>query len=412
MPKKKKSKEKRGKSKRAEEKKVEEAESDEEENIEPTADVITSMPKKKIKKKKKKSKEKSGKRQRAEQEKFEDAESDKEEHKKKKSKTKRGKSKRVEEEKVEEAESDEEENEEPTDDDLRSHIRRLIPLVNLENTGVKAFTQLLSKECGDTNLKPRMKFIKVALSEAINALDDDGDDDESEKEEEPKKPRKTGLSVKKEISTELAGFLGRDPAELIARTDVVKAMWDYIKAKDLQNPENKREIILDDKMKELFGCDTFTMFTLNKYISAHVHPFKPVDLTTNTKKTAGTPGRKRKRDSDNGDEKVKRKRKPKKPGLQPPYKLSDELAELVGTNILPRPQVVKAIWAHIKKHELQNPEDKREILCDDKLKKVMGGESKVTMFNMNRYVTDHLLEKLDRSEYNHEETEAELQARD
>lgn len=338
---------------------------------------------------------------------------------KKKSKTKRGKSKRAEEKKVEEIESDEAENEEPTDDDLRSHIRRLIPLVNLENTGVKAFTKLLSKECGGADLKPRMKFIKAALSEAINALDDDDDeDDESEKEAEPKKPRKTGLSVKKEISPELAGFLGRDPAELVARTDVVKGMWDYIKAKNLQNPENKREIFLDDKMKEVFGCDTFTMFTMNKYIGAHIHPFKPVDLTTNTKKKEGTTGKKRKKrsrgghDSDSGDEKVKRKRKPKKPGLQPPYKLSDELAELVGTDILPRPQVVKAIWAHIKKHELQNPEDKREILCDDKLKKVMGGESKVTMFNMNRYVTDHLLEKLDRSEYNHDETEAELLARE
>jgi len=97
--------------------------------------------------------------------------------------------------------------------------------------------------------------------------------------------------------------------------------------------------------------------------------------------------------------------------LQPPYRLSEELAEIVGTDILPRPQVVKGIWAHIKKYDLQNPADKREILCDDKLKAVMGGEDKVTMFNMNRYVTDHLLEKLDRSEYNHVETEAELLAK-
>ena len=51
----------------------------------------------------------------------------------------------------------------------------------------------------------------------------------------------------------------------------------------------------------------------------------------------------------------------------------------------------------------QNPEDKREILCDKKLKTVMGGNAKVTMFNMNRYITDHLLEKLDRSAYTHEE---------
>jgi upstream activation factor subunit UAF30 len=342
---------------------------------------------------------------------------------KKKKKTKKSKSKSVKREKksrkeesnIKEEEGDDEEKEEPTDEALRAHIRRLIPLVNLQNTGVKAFTKLLSKECGGADLKPRMKFIKVALSEAINALDDDGE------EEEKKKPRKTGLSVKKEISAELASFLGKGPSELVARTDIVKGMWDYIKANELQNPENKREIFLDKKMKKVFGCDTFTMFTMNKYLGAHIHPFKPVDLTTNTtkKKKPGTPGRKRKKragdddsDNDSGEDRSKKKRKPKKPGLQPPYRLSKELADLVGTNILPRPQVVKGIWAYIKKQDLQNPKDKREILCDGKLKKIMGGKDKVTMFNMNRYVTDHLLEKLDRSEYNHDETEAELQARD
>ncbi len=50
----------------------------------------------------------------------------------------------------------------------------------------------------------------------------------------------------------------------------------------------------------------------------------------------------------------------------------------------------------------QNPEDKREIICDDKLKLIMGGNDRVTMFNMNRYITQHLVEKLDRSAYSHE----------
>lgn len=382
-----------------------------------------------VKREKKESEEEAKiKEEEADEEKEEKIEPKEPTEEKKKKKTKKSKSKSVKREKKsrkeeskikEEEEADDEKDEEkdqpeeePTDEALRAHIRRLIPLVNLQNTGVKAFTKLLSKECGGADLKPRMKFIKVALSEAINALDD-------EEEEEEKKPRKTGLSVKKEISAELASFLGKGRAELVARTDVVKSMWVYIKANELQNPDNKREIFLDEKMKKVFGCDTFTMFTMNKYLGAHIHPFKPVDLTTNTtkKKKTGTPGRKRKKkagdsDNDSGDDRSKKKRKPKKPGLQPPYRLSKELADLVGTNILPRPQVVKGIWAHIKKHDLQNPKDKREILCDGKLKKVMGGEDKVTMFNMNRYVTDHLLEKLDRSEYNHDETEAELQARD
>ena len=47
-------------------------------------------------------------------------------------------------------------------------------------------------------------------------------------------------------------------------------MWDYIKSHKLQNPENKREILADDKLKKVFGKDKVTMFEMNKYISQHV----------------------------------------------------------------------------------------------------------------------------------------------
>jgi len=61
--------------------------------------------------------------------------------------------------------------------------------------------------------------------------------------------------------------------------------------------------------------------------------------------------------------------------------------------------VTQALWAYIRKHQLQNPEDKREILCDDALKAVMGGKKKLTMFTMNKYITPHIIEKLDKSAY-------------
>ena len=59
--------------------------------------------------------------------------------------------------------------------------------------------------------------------------------------------------------------------EKLRRTEVVKQIWAYIKGKDLQNPENKREIICDAKLKAVFdGNDRVTMFTLNKFLSAHL----------------------------------------------------------------------------------------------------------------------------------------------
>ena len=108
---------------------------------------------------------------------------------------------------MDESESEDEsedQEEEPTDEVLRSHIKRLIPLVNLQYTNFKAFKKLLSKECGGANLKPRSKFIKQALSDAINAMDES----ELEDEKPEKKKRATGLLMKKEISSELASFMG------------------------------------------------------------------------------------------------------------------------------------------------------------------------------------------------------------
>ena len=52
---------------------------------------------------------------------------------------------------------------------------------------------------------------------------------------------------------------------------------------------------------------------------------------------------------------------------------------------------------------LKNPADRRQIICDEKLKRVLGGNATVTMFSMNKYITAHLLEKLDKSAYVHED---------
>ncbi|KAL3939354.1 MAG: hypothetical protein SGBAC_005912 [Bacillariaceae sp.] len=289
--------------------------------------------------------------------------------------------------------------EQPSEEEIKKGIAKLIPTVDLQSTGIKAFIKLLSKEFGGVDLKSKNGFIKGALEEAINAM---STDEESEEEEEEVKPKKAkGLAQKKKISEKLASFLGK--GDTMARTEIVKALWEYIRANNLQHPENKREIVLDGKMKEVFGCDQFSMFTMNKYISVHVDPFKPLDLTTKPKPEKKNKA-KRKRGADSGKDGKKPKAK-RKAGAQPPYRLSAALQRVVGKEILPRPQVVKAIWVYIKQKELQNPENKREILCDDNLKAIMDGKDRVTMFNMNSFVGAHLVEKLDKSAYQHPDAE-------
>ena len=77
-------------------------------------------------------------------------------------------------------------------------------------------------------------------------------------------------------------------------------------------------------------------------------------------------------------------------GITAPVQPSEELATIVGSDRLPRSEVVKKVWEYIKKNDLQNPKDKREILADEKLLKVFDSKKKVSMFEMNKHLSKHL----------------------
>ena len=76
-------------------------------------------------------------------------------------------------------------------------------------------------------------------------------------------------------------------------------------------------------------------------------------------------------------------------GFMKPMRPSPELAKVVGSEPMPRSEVTKKVWAHIKKNRLQNPDNKREILADDKLQPVFGGK-KLDMFQMTKAINKHL----------------------
>jgi len=73
-----------------------------------------------------------------------------------------------------------------------------------------------------------------------------------------------------------------------------------------------------------------------------------------------------------------------------PLKVSDELAEVVGKGPMPRSEVVKKLWVYIKKNDLQDPKNKRNIIADANLKAVFGGKGVVNMFEMTKLVSNHL----------------------
>lgn len=95
---------------------------------------------------------------------------------------------------------------------------------------------------------------------------------------------------------------------------------------------------------------------------------------------------------DDGEDEEKPKKKRSggaRGGFAKEYILSESLSVVVGVDKLSRPQVVKRLWEYIRGHELQNPSNRREIMCDDNMRAVFGTE-KVDMFRMNKVLGRHL----------------------
>lgn len=73
-----------------------------------------------------------------------------------------------------------------------------------------------------------------------------------------------------------------------------------------------------------------------------------------------------------------------------PMTISADLAVVVGKGPMPRSEVVKKLWVYIKKNNLQDAKNKRNINADAALKKVFGGKATVSMFEMTKLVAKHL----------------------
>lgn len=85
--------------------------------------------------------------------------------------------------------------------------------------------------------------------------------------------------------------------------------------------------------------------------------------------------------------------KQKKPSaFMKPVEVSDALAEIVGKGPMARTEVTKKLWEYIKKNKLQDKNNKRNIIPDQKLAKVFGSSQSIDMFKMTSKVSKHLSE--------------------
>ncbi|KAF2320960.1 hypothetical protein P3X46_024955 [Hevea brasiliensis] len=78
-------------------------------------------------------------------------------------------------------------------------------------------------------------------------------------------------------------------------------------------------------------------------------------------------------------------------GIMKPRRVTPEMAEFVGASEISRTQTLKLIWAYIKEHNLQDPDNKKIIICDEKLKKIFGGRDRVGFLEVAGLISPHFL---------------------
>ncbi|CAH9060814.1 unnamed protein product [Cuscuta epithymum] len=328
--------------------------------------------------------------------------------------------------------------------DRKSFIREQIdiyleqaPTQNAEKPEAEQPAEKIKSECDGCEEKEGEKESSTAAANEADEEEESEEVEEGEGDEEvknsSKKKRKQSKEVSKRgngftkpcnLSSQLQEFIGESQ---MARTQVVKHMWNHIRENNLQNPSNKRIINCDDRLRELFKVDSIDMFQMNKALSKHIWPLdsdgasvsasatpkkkKPKPESDEASLSASSAPKKKKPKLESDEASVSASSRPKqkkckpksdedsdepkggekrKSGILAPLRLSDALTEFLGTgeSELSRPSVVKRIWDYIKQNNLQDPSDKRKIVCDDKLKELFKVDTFIG-FSVSKLLKDH-----------------------
>uniref|UniRef100_A0A0N4Z254 SWIB domain-containing protein n=1 Tax=Parastrongyloides trichosuri TaxID=131310 RepID=A0A0N4Z254_PARTI len=186
------------------------------------------------------------------------------------------------------------------------------------------------------------------------------------------------------------------------RSDVVKYMWGYFKSNNLIDPNNKKMVLCDEKLKALTGVDTFQAFGMMKYIKNHLKDADDLDDETRSiilkdlgvdddkiEKTEKSGQKKKDKSSTNdkaGSSKVPKKGKS---SFSRFCVLSDELSNLTGQRYMTRSDVVKFMWDYFKGNNLMDPKDKRMVIVNDQLRPIFP-QKRIQAFVMMKSLKNHI----------------------
>jgi upstream activation factor subunit UAF30 len=289
----------------------------------------------------------------------------------------------------------------PSDAAVAARLREILAEVDLSVTTVKMLRRRLEAELS-ADLSSKKDLLRAEVDAYLDAQAPAGDaggaggsDAEaggSDDDDAPAAKRARGggnAGFGSVLSAEMAAFLG---LERCPRTQVVKKLWEYIKEKELQDPKDRRKILLDARLAKLFPGKSVNMFSMQKHLSKHCF----------TDDTGGGSGEERPARRARAPAAARPRKAaaaaggadgdaPKKPnGFQKQMRLSEEMAAWVGKPSASRPEITKHLWAYVKERELQDPENKSFVLADAPLR-ALTGEARFKAFGFASLIKEHIL---------------------
>jgi len=260
-------------------------------------------------------------------------------------------------------------------EELKKEIQAILKDADLDNTSAKK-VRLELQEKLDCDLTDRKKEVDALVMEVIDEqtqeddedAEEEEDEEEEEEEEEETKPRKKAAAPKRRAASESGSEEEEEPSD--------GGGSDYEPDEPVKVNKSrkapKKKLGSDESSGEEWGG------------------------AGGAKKKKKGPSKKRSKGSDDDDdsdyEEPKKKRKTGKNGgggYCAPVKLSADLVDIVGDEVLPRHEVVKRVWKYIKENNLQDPKNKQFIKCDEKLSKIVPTK-KFRGFGMVKFLKDHM----------------------
>ncbi|OMO76940.1 hypothetical protein CCACVL1_15299 [Corchorus capsularis] len=185
-----------------------------------------------------------------------------------------------------------------------------------------------------------------------------------------------GLNKVCGVSPALQAIVG-EPA--MPRTEIVRQLWAYIRKNSLQDPSNKRKIICDNALRVVFETDCTDMFKMNKLLAKHITPLEPSKESSQNKRA--------KVEAESTTETVE-------PGPNPVI-ISEALAKFLGATgrEMLATEAERRVWEYIKVNQLEDPLNQMVVLCDAKLRELLGCESISVMGIRDSLLRHHLFKQ-------------------